>query len=272
MRETIKLVCTAALGAALWGIASSATHLARPDAPFGLGPRAAAAATEAQDLSAGFEHAAATVSSSVVTIIAARQVTVEEDPELEMMRRFFGDDAVPDEGPREEVERGLGSGVIVSKDGHILTNYHVVKGAQQVTVRLSNGRKLDARVVQVDRRTDLAVLRVHGPLHPAPIGDSSRLKIGEWVVAVGNPFGFTSTVTAGIVSAKGRTRMGLAPHEDFIQTDAAINPGNSGGPLVNLRGEVVGINTAIFSQSGGYMGIGFAIPINMAKSVLRSGT
>ncbi|TMQ72075.1 MAG: trypsin-like serine protease [Candidatus Eisenbacteria bacterium] len=271
MRETIKLVCAAVLGAALWGLSVSAERGPTRSTSADSRPRAAAGISEARDLSAGFENAAATVSPSVVTIIAARQVTVDEDPMLQMMRQFFGNDAVPDGGTREEVQRALGSGVIVSKAGHILTNYHVVKGAQQVTVRLSDGRKLDARVTQVDSRTDLAVLRVHAGLRPAPIGDSSRLRIGEWVVAVGNPFGFTSTVTAGIVSAKGRTQMGLAQREDFIQTDAAINPGNSGGPLVNLRGEVVGINTAIFSQNGGYMGIGFAIPINLAKSILRNG-
>ena len=269
MREGIKLVFAAALGAAMTGVmTTSAQHWSHPTRWDEAVPPASASSS-AEDLSAGFEHAAASVSPSVVTIVAARRVVLEEDPVLQTLREFFGDDAVPDAGERDLVERGLGSGVVVSADGLILTNYHVVKGAQQLTVRLSNGRKLDARVVHVDPRVDLAVLRAHGSLRPAPLGDSSRLRVGEWVVAVGNPFGLTSTVTAGIVSAKGRTRMGLAQHEDFLQTDAAINPGNSGGPLVNLRGEVVGINTAIFSQTGGSMGIGFAVPINLARSVLR---
>jgi serine protease Do len=273
MREGTKLVLAAALGAAISGAMSAPAFLMAGGHAGAAGPRdAVAAPAGAQDLSAGFERAADNVSPSVVTIVSARRVTVAADPLLEELRQFFGDDAIPDAGRRELIQRGLGSGVVVSADGFILTNYHVVKGAQEVSVRLAGGRRVDARVVETDPRTDLAVLRVDARgLRAAPLGDSSRLRTGEWVVAVGNPFGLTSSVTAGIVSAKGRTGMGLAAREDFIQTDAAINPGNSGGPLVNLRGEVVGINTAIFSESGGYMGIGFAIPINMAKSVLRSG-
>ncbi len=266
MRETTRLIVAATLGAT---ISSALSWSARTPLP----PTAAATAAVYQDPSAGFERVADSVSPSVVTIVSARRVAIAPDPFLEEMRRFFGDDLIPDDERRELVQRGLGSGVIVSEGGDILTNYHVVRGAQQLTVRLANGRRVEARVVGADPRSDLAVLRVRvRGMRAAPLGDSSRLRTGEWVVAVGNPFGLTSTVTAGIVSAKGRNRMGLAEREDFIQTDAAINPGNSGGPLVNLRGEIVGINTAIFSESGGYMGIGFAIPINMAKSLLRQAT
>ena len=270
MRDATRLVLAATLGAGLWGAASFLAHPLATQAA--VRPRAVATPVRAEDLSTGFESAAAEVSPSVVSIIAARRVMVASDPLLEELRQFFGDDAMPDPEGRELVQRGLGSGVIVSDAGDILTNDHVIHGAQELTVRLANGRRLEARVVRADPRTDLALLRVRaGGLHAARLGDSSRLRVGQWVVAVGNPFGLTSTVTAGIVSARGRTQMGIAAREDFIQTDAAINPGNSGGPLVDLHGQVVGINTAIFSQSGGYMGIGFAIPINMARGML-SGT
>ena len=265
MRESIKLIAAAALGAALVHATVSA-RAGRPD----LTPRSVAAVT-ADQLSAGFEHAAEVVRPSVVTIVSARHVKLAPDPFLEQLRELFGEAVVPDVGSRELVQQGIGSGVIVSSAGDVLTNYHVIRGAQELVVRLAGGRRVAATVVGADPRTDLAVLRLRGNgFAPAPLGDSSRLRVGEWVVAAGNPFGFTSTVTAGIVSARGRSRIGLAQREDFIQTDAAINPGNSGGPLVNLRGEVVGINTAIYSRTGGYMGIGFAIPINLAKSVMRN--
>jgi serine protease Do len=170
-------------------------------------------------------------------------------------------------------QRGLGTGVIVDEQGHILTNNHVIGDSDEVSVRLSNERTVKAKVVGTDPRSDLAVIKIkvkESLPKPAKLGDSEKLKIGEWVVAAGASFGLDNTITAGIVSAKGRALSGGAQYEDFIQTDAAINPGNSGGPLVNLRGEVIGINTAIVSKSGGYMGIGFAIPINMAKQVLDS--
>jgi serine protease Do len=170
-------------------------------------------------------------------------------------------------------QRGLGTGVIVDEQGHILTNNHVIGDADEVNVRLSNEKNVKAKVVGSDPRTDLAVIKIkvkEGLPKPAKLGDSDKLKIGEWVVAAGASFGLDNTITAGIVSAKGRALSGGSQYEDFIQTDAAINPGNSGGPLVNLKNEVVGINTAIVSKSGGYMGIGFAIPINMAKQVMES--
>ncbi|MCB0198354.1 MAG: trypsin-like peptidase domain-containing protein, partial [Anaerolineae bacterium] len=159
----------------------------------------------------------------------------------------------------------------VDRQGHILTNHHVIADADKIEVQLNDDRKVDAKIVGSDPRTDLAVIKINADnLVPASLGDSDKLRIGEWVIAAGNPFALSNTVTAGIVSAKGRSIVGGAQYEDFIQTDAAINPGNSGGPLVNLDGDVIGINTAIFSRSGGYMGIGFAIPSNMARQVMNA--
>ncbi len=174
---------------------------------------------------------------------------------------------------RKEVQRGLGSGVIVTADGYILTNNHVIDGADVVYVRTSDNKKIDAKVIGTDPKTDIAVIKVNVKgLKPIVIGDSDKLRVGEWVIAIGSPLGenLARTVTQGIVSAKGRANVGLADYEDFIQTDAAINPGNSGGPLVNINGELVGINTAIASRTGGFEGIGFAVPSNMAKKVLTS--
>lgn len=171
--------------------------------------------------------------------------------------------------PQEFTQRGQGSGFIISKDGFILTNNHVVEGADTIKVTLSDDRDFTAKVIGTDPQTDVALLKIEDPknLPVLPIGDSSKLEAGEWVIAIGNPFGLSQTVTVGVVSATGRSSVGINEYENFIQTDAAINPGNSGGPLINGRGEVVGINTALFSRTGGYMGIGFAIPINMAKSI-----
>ena len=161
--------------------------------------------------------------------------------------------------------------VVSAKDGYILTNAHVVEGADEITVRTNDERDLEAKLVGSDPQTDLAVLKVEdGKLAALELGDSDSLRVGQWVVAAGTPFGLSSSITSGIVSATGRSNLRIADYENFIQTDAAINPGNSGGPLLDLEGKVVGINTAIFSRSGGYMGIGFAIPINMAKNVMNS--
>jgi serine protease Do len=187
------------------------------------------------------------------------------DPRGEFWRRFFGGP-----GPRgPSRQQSLGSGFVIDRDGSILTNNHVVENAQKILVKLSDGREFEAKVIGRDPKTDIAVIKIEakGDLPVAPLGDSDRLEVGEWVMAIGNPFGLDSTVTAGIVSAKGR-HIGAGPYDNFIQTDASINPGNSGGPLINLRGEVVGINTAIFSQSGGNIGIGFATPINSAKEIV----
>lgn len=173
---------------------------------------------------------------------------------------------------RERRLQGLGSGVIVSKEGYILTNYHVVSGADEIEVKLQDKRVFDAEIVGSDSLSDVAVIKITEKADDLPVaylGDSEKLRPGDWVMAIGNPFSLTSTVTAGIVSAKGRAVSGGRSYQSFIQTDAAINPGNSGGALVNLDGELIGINTMIFSRTGGYMGIGFAIPINMARWVME---
>jgi serine protease Do len=173
--------------------------------------------------------------------------------------------------PREHHRGGMGSGVIVSPDGYVVTNNHVVDGGGELTVTLPDKREFKGKVVGTDPKTDLAVVKIEGSNLPYTAwGDSSKLQVGEYVLAIGNPFGLNSTVTLGIVSALGRGRMGITQYEDFIQTDAAINPGNSGGALVNTNGELVGINTAIISQSGGYQGVGFAVPTSMAKPVIDS--
>jgi serine protease Do len=189
----------------------------------------------------------------------------EEDPFNDFWRRFFGG-PVP-RGPQRQ--RSLGSGFIIDGDGSILTNNHVVENAQKIVVKLADDQEYEAKVVGRDAKTDIAVIKINAKttLAAAPLGDSERLEVGEWVVAIGNPFGLDSTVTSGIVSAKGR-HIGQGPYDNFIQTDASINPGNSGGPLINLRGEVIGINTAIFSRSGTNIGIGFAIPVNLVKELL----
>jgi serine protease Do len=186
--------------------------------------------------------------------------------------RFFGDEFFRQfEVPRQGQEQSLGSGVIVGSDGYVLTNNHVVEKASEIKVLLSDRREFKGKVIGTDPKTDLAIVKIDVKNLPTiPWADSDKLQVGEYVLAVGNPFGLNQTITMGIVSAVGRANVGIADYEDFIQTDAAINPGNSGGALVNVHGELVGINTAIFSQSGGYMGIGFAIPSNMAKAVLDS--
>jgi len=224
------------------------------------------------ELSRQFEAVAEVITPSIVTISTETKAKKGAPPKgLEPFGDFFGEDffnhMIP--GP----QRGVGTGVVIDNEGNILTNNHVIGDADEVTVQFDKDKKLKAKVVGVDPRTDLAVIKIKSNsegLKPARLGDSDALKIGEWVVAAGASFGLDNTITAGIVSAKGRSLTGGMQYEDFIQTDAAINPGNSGGPLVNLRGEVVGINTAIVSKSGGYMGIGFAIPINMARSVMNS--
>ncbi len=226
----------------------------------------------ADQLSQAFERVAETITPSVVTISTESKPKKGKAPKgKDPLKEFFGEDFFDKMAPTPQ--RGLGTGVIVDEQGHILTNNHVIGDSDEVTVRLNNERTVKAKVVGTDPRTDLAVIKIkvkESLPKPAKLGDSEKLKIGEWVVAAGASFGLDNTITAGIVSAKGRALSGGAQYEDFIQTDAAINPGNSGGPLINLRGEVVGINTAIVSKSGGYMGIGFAIPINMAKQVLDS--
>ncbi len=191
-----------------------------------------------------------------------------DDP---FFRRFFGDRFRQPEKPRERKTASLGSGVIVSSDGYILTNNHVIKDADEIKVLLSDKREFTGKVIGTDSKTDLAVIKIDAQdLSSIKWGDSDLLRVGAIVLAIGSPYGLNQTVTMGIVSAVGRANVGIADYEDFIQTDAAINPGNSGGALVNAKAELVGINTAIFSKTGGYQGIGFAIPSNMAKTVIES--
>jgi serine protease Do len=213
---------------------------------------------------------------SVVNISTTTTVTMENHPygnffNDPFFRRFFGDQFDHPGQKRKFKSSALGSGVIVSENGYILTNNHVVKGADEIKVILYDKREFKGKIVGTDSRTDLAVIKINAKDLPVVrIGESGKLKTGDVVLAIGNPFGLNQTITMGIVSAVGRSNIGLADFEDFIQTDAAINPGNSGGALVNTNGELVGINTAIFSTSGGYMGIGFAIPSDMARSVMDS--
>src|SRR3989454_7755533 len=217
----------------------------------------------------GWTPVARAAMPAVVNIASARTVRGPAGPATPFFsdpffRFFFG----PERAPRRE--RSLGSGVIVTRDGYVLTNNHVVEGAQDIRVTLGDRREFTARLVGADSKTDIAVLKLPaGSFSIIPLGDSKRVDVAEVVLAIGNPFGLSQTVTMGIVSAVGRANLGIADYEDFIQTDAAINPGNSGGALVNARGELIGINTAIFSQNGGYMGIGFAVPVNMGRQVME---
>lgn len=226
-----------------------------------------------QQLSKEFIDVSKRLTPEIVSIYSTKVIKQKnnyheymDDP---FLKRFF--DAPENGKGQQKKEQGLGSGIIVDSTGLILTNNHVVEGASEIKVTLSDKRKFKAKVIGTDPKSDVAVIRLEkaSDLPVAKLGDSSKIQIGEWVLAVGNPLGLTSTVTSGIISAKSRGDVGVADFEDFIQTDAAINPGNSGGALVNLNGEVIGINTAIASRTGGYMGVGFAIPINMAKKIMN---
>ncbi len=253
------------------------TGHAVPEAPSATMARPVATAPQPV-LSGGggqtFVEIAKAVKPAVVNIYATKSGRTEgshatpfDDP---FFRKFFGEEFFKrfDQQPKERKERGLGSGVIVESNGLIITNNHVVGKADEIRVTLSDKREFKAKLIGTDPKTDIAVVRIDATgLPTVAFADSDKLEVGEFVLAVGNPFGLTQTVTLGIVSALGRAA-GIAEYEDFIQTDAAINPGNSGGALVNVRGELVGINTAIFSQSGGNMGIGFAVPSNMAQSIM----
>ena len=217
------------------------------------------------DLSKGFAAVSKQVEGAVVNI--SSEQLVQTSQQEEMFRRFFGDQGPFGNVPRNRRENSLGSGVIVDPTGYVLTNNHVVDRGSKITVKLHDGREISASVVGKDAATDLAVLKINASnLHALRLGASSKVEVGDWVLAFGSPFGLEKTMTAGIVSAKGRV-IGAGAYDDFLQTDAAINPGNSGGPLVNLAGEVVGINTVIFSRSGGFEGVGFAIPSDLAQSV-----
>jgi serine protease DegS len=212
------------------------------------------------------DHAA----PAVVNIHTRKTVTQQAHPFMEdpLFRRFFGDRF---DTPGQRTQTSLGSGVILSPQGYVLTNHHVIRDADEIEVMLADGRSLEAVIVGTDPDTDLAVLRIatgNGDLPSIAVGGSANLRVGDVVLAIGNPFGVGQTVTQGIVSATGRSRLGINTYEDFIQTDAAINPGNSGGALINAHGDLVGINTAIFTRSGGSHGIGFAIPVDLARDVM----
>ncbi len=250
----------------IWGLSSLDSEVIAKDAP--------AAESGAMMVPASFSELAQQAQPGVVNIRTVK--TVEGGGPV--FRHFFGDPfgrknpfenfgPFSDERQREFKQRSLGSGFIIDRDGHIVTNNHVIEGADEITVRLSNDKEYDAEIVGRDPNTDLALIKIKGAtdLVPLKLGDSDRLTVGSWVVAMGSPFGLEQTVTAGIVSAKGRV-IGSGPYDDFIQTDASINPGNSGGPLLNMNGEVVGINTAIVAQG---QGIGFAIPVNLAQGIIR---
>lgn len=229
-------------------------------------PSAAAPAAGVSSYALAVEHSM----PAVVHVFTSKEIrgprnSLRSDP---LFRRFFGDR--PEVGPRQQAA-GLGSGVIVSADGYILTNNHVIDAADEIEVALNDGRKFSARVVGRDPETDLAMLQIHTPdrLPVMTFANPDSLKVGDVVLAIGNPFGVGQTVTMGIVSALGRSHLGINTFENYIQTDAAINPGNSGGALVDASGNLVGINSAIFSRSGGSMGIGFAIPVSLARDVME---
>ena len=231
-------------------------------------PVVAADQRSLEDFSETFATIAERVKPAVVLIKSERVVRQTQQRFWRPFEEFFGGRQPPDAQPRPF--QGVGSGVIVSEDGYILTNNHVVEDADELKVQLSDEREATAEIIGLDPRTDLAVIKVDfDDLPVLPFGDSDKLRVGEWVLAVGNPFGLNHTVTAGIVSAKGRGGvLARNSYENFIQTDAAINPGNSGGALVDLDGNLMGINTAIATQTGGYQGIGFAVPANMARDIM----
>lgn len=205
---------------------------------------------------------------AVVNVYTAKVITRKRHPLLDdpLFKQFFGNQL----GPRKRLQTSLGSGVIVSKQGYVLTNNHVITGADEIQVLLQDGRSAKAKLVGADKDTDLAVLHIKlDDLPVLPLGSSDNLRVGDVALAIGDPFGVGQTVTLGIISATGRSQLGINRYEDFIQTDAAINPGNSGGALINAWGELIGINTAIYSRSGGSQGIGFAIPVSLAKNVMQ---
>ncbi len=235
-----------------------------------------------KEMSRVFIDAAKNVQPATVYIYSEKKVQQysQRNPmfeENDQFREFFGDEMLErffgfgrqNRTPQQPV-RALGSGVIVSSDGYIITNNHVVENAEKIKIQLDKNREYEAKLIGSDKKSDVAILKIDNvsDLPFAKLGDSDKLEVGEWIIAIGNPFGLTHTVTSGIVSAVGRNNMGISEYEDFIQTDCSINPGNSGGPMINLAGSVIGINTAIYSRSGGNQGIGFAIPINIIKKIM----
>src|SRR3954447_3190730 len=273
----VLLACGLAAGMVITGkmrtVEEAAAQAPATPAPTVSGPIAPLPAATLPDFSRIAERTVPAVANiSSTQIIRRRNSPYYDNP---FFQQFFGDPG-DIQGSRRGASTSLGSGVIISADGYILTNNHVVTGEQQrvslrdidITVSLTDKREMPAEVVGVDPDTDLALLKINARNLPTMTwGDSSRLKVAEWVLAIGNPYQLSESVTLGIVSATGRHNVGLAQYEDSIQTDAAINPGNSGGALINARGELIGINTAIYSQSGGYQGIGFAVPSNLARKI-----
>jgi serine protease Do len=251
--KTVAVVCSAL---AIWGVA----------------PVKAENAEMLRKTGSAFSEIAKDALPAVVFIDVESTIEVSQRQYANPLEQFFGQgrgyfQQAP--GTQEYHQQGQGSGFIISKDGYILTNNHMVNDADKITVTLGDGREFEAKLIGADPKTEVALIKIEDgdDLPTVPLGDSDALNVGEWVLAAGNPFGLSQTITAGIVSAKGRDETGIAEYGNFIQTDAAINPGNSGGPLLNIDGEVIGINTAIYTRSGGYMGIGFAIPINQAISI-----
>jgi|AGTN01.1.fsa_nt_gi periplasmic serine protease, Do/DeqQ family len=246
--------------------------------PLAAGPAAALAQqvpTSREQLGLSFSPVVKRAAPAVVNIYTKRIVKTAMSPLFAdpFFRRFFGDN-LPPGATQDRVQRSLGSGVVVGADGTVITNHHVIKDADEVTVVLADRREFEARILGSDERTDLAVLKIEAPrgetLPVLPMGDSDAIEVGDLVLAIGNPFGVGQTVTSGIVSAVARTNVGISDYRSFIQTDAAINPGNSGGALVDMNGRLIGINSAIFSKDGGSNGIGFAIPTALVGSVLTS--
>jgi serine protease Do len=261
------LFAFAGAGFAVYGWLGTTAGRSKPAAP---SPMGTADALQAAFVTVAEQVRPAVVHLGTVQVSRSRRPPVVPGPNADdpffkdFFDQFFGRRG---QGPSEEFRQsGLGSGVIFDKRGYVLTNFHVIRGADAVTVRLSTRQELKGRIVGTDPKTDLAVIQFQpeGPLTVATLGNSDAVRVGEWAIAIGNPFGLDQTVTVGVVSATARADVGIATYENFIQTDASINPGNSGGPLVNLRGEVIGINTAIVAAG---QGIGFAIPANMVKRV-----
>jgi serine protease Do len=256
-------------GGAIFLLNDRAMHI--PTSPFVPASRPAVPEWVKKPGSVAFSGIVNAVSPTVVNIstvkVMVHDTSYADDPFFDFFNDFFS--PFDDEGPKRRwKEQGLGSGVIVSEDGYIITNNHVVADAEKIKVTLYDKRVFRGKVIGSDPKTDIAVVKIASDGLPSiPWGDSDGLSVGEFVLAIGNPFGLSHTVTMGIISAVGRADVGIADYEDFIQTDAAINPGNSGGPLVDTMGRLIGINTAIFSKSGGYQGIGFAVPSNMARLI-----
>jgi Do/DeqQ family serine protease len=268
-RPRTALVAALSLAAGVLAGLSLAPRLARPTRA--AAPEPSAPPSVAGTLGPDFSGIARRATPAVVNISALQVFRTERSPFFSdpFFREFFGRD-LPFRVPREERRTSLGSGVLVGADGVIVTNNHVIERAQQVVITTAGRRRYRARVLGTDPVTDIAVVKIEAKeeLPTLPWGDSARAGVGEYVLAIGSPFRLSQTVTMGIISATGRSNVGIVDYEDFIQTDAAINPGNSGGALVNVRAELIGINTAIYSETGGYQGVGFAVPANLARQVV----